>query len=124
MLQRCHNNDHEHYDLYGGRGVVVCARWLGEGGFANFVADMGERPTGKTLDRFPDQNGNYEQANCRWATATEQARNRRTNRLLTLNGEALPVSAWSERVGIASVTILDRLRRGWTVSRALTTEVA
>ncbi len=59
----------------------MCDRWLGEHGFANFLADMGERPAGKTLDRYPNKDGDYEQTNCRWATWVEQNRNRRDTKL-------------------------------------------
>ena len=57
--------------------MVVCERWSGENGFVNFLTDMGERPPGMTLDRYPDQDGNYEPTNCRWATIDQQAQNRR-----------------------------------------------
>jgi hypothetical protein len=63
---------------WGGRGITICDRWLGESGFQNFILDMGERPEGKSLER-KDVNGNYEPDNCKWATAYEQCHNRRNS---------------------------------------------
>jgi hypothetical protein len=73
-IQRCTNPTHAEYRRYGGRGITVCPEWRNS--FAQFVWDMGKRPVGKTLDRFPDPDGPYAPGNCRWATPAQQAQNR------------------------------------------------
>lgn len=78
MRERCENSHNAAYNKYGGRGIKVCERWLT---FENFLADMGERPKGTSIDRFPNRDGDYEPGNCRWATATEQSRNRHSSKL-------------------------------------------
>lgn len=74
MRQRCNNSNHERYKDYGGRGITICERW---GEFINFYTDMGSRPSDlHSLDRI-NNDGNYEPSNCRWATDSQQNRNRR-----------------------------------------------
>jgi hypothetical protein len=107
------------YDLYGGRGIKVCEQWRD---FENFLADMGEQPSGKSLDRI-DNDGDYEPGNCRWATAKQQSRNRGNNRLLAYGGKTRCVTEWAEMTGMGSSVIYGRLSRGWTVKATLTTPV-
>lgn len=79
MKRRCQDPDNPKYDFYGGRGISICAQWLGETGFATFLADMGERPVPKhdfSIDRI-DNDGNYKPGNCRWADKSVQRRNQR-----------------------------------------------
>lgn len=79
MNCRCSYDGHVSYHHYGGRGITVCERWHKDNpdGFKNFLEDMGFRPKGKTLDRYPDVDGNYEPSNCRWATPSQQTLNQR-----------------------------------------------
>lgn len=74
MRSRCHNPNTTQYENYGGRGIVISPRW---DSFETFLADMGVRPKGTTLDRWPNKNGNYEPGNCRWSSPQEQMSNRR-----------------------------------------------
>lgn len=81
MINRCYNPNSDWYHRYGGRGITICDRWLGKDGFQHFLMDMGEKPPGLTIDRFPDKDGPYAPDNCRWATKQEQAINRSVTKL-------------------------------------------
>lgn len=118
MISRCTNPKCASYRSHGARGIRVCERWQTA---ANFLADMGPRPSPHhSLDRI-DNNGHYEPSNCRWATREQQHRNKRNNHVLTVGGLALPISAWSERTGLSPTTIRMRMERGWSAERAVNT---
>lgn len=109
MLARCRDNKNTKYHNYGGRGISVCEHWHD---FSNFYADMGERPSPKhSIDRI-DVNGNYEPSNCRWATREQQGRNKRNNRLITINGRTQCTAEWAEESGVSRNTIELRMKRG------------
>ncbi len=118
MKQRCLNPRKDFFAIYGGRGIKVCERWLSS--FDNFLADMGRRPPGTSLDRR-DTNGNYEPGNCRWATPMQQQHNIRSNHLITINGETRCVQEWNAVLGFSRGLISNRMRRGWSAEEALAT---
>lgn len=115
MLNRCSNPNERGYKNYGGRGIKVCARWQT---FTNFLADMGERPVGMSLDRI-DNNGNYEPGNVRWANQSEQSNNTRANRRITAFGRTLNLIQWARESGVQRSTIEQRLKRGWPAEIAV-----
>jgi hypothetical protein len=119
MIRRCTEPSHPAWDRYGGRGIKVCDRWLES--FAAFAEDMGPKlDPALTLDRI-DNDAGYEPGNCRWATRTQQMRNMSRNRLLTIDGETMPVSAWAERSGVNRSTIFARIYKGWAPKAAVFT---
>lgn len=120
MINRCENKNATGYKNYGGRNIKVCQRWRDS--FEAFYADLGSKPTPEHSIERKDNNGDYEPSNCEWATKTSQARNRRTTYLIQHNGESLSAAEWSERTGIPSYLIIQRMERdGWTAARALKT---
>ena len=117
MKKRCNNPLDPKYPRYGGRGISVCQRWVES--FESFISDMGDRPSlHHSIDRI-DNDGDYCPENCRWASASEQSRNRANIRAIELDGTALIITEWAARIGINPGTLFSRLRRGWSVNRAL-----
>lgn len=116
MKQRCTNPKNTQYHDYGGRGISMCPAWVS---FDQFLHDMGERPQGTTLDRKDNSLG-YNPDNCRWATKSEQQRNRRTNVRLTLGSETMILIDWAARIGITPHALIGRLKR-WPLEKALMT---
>lgn len=81
---RCYNKKDPKYPLYGGRGITMCEEWRNN--YAAFLSSMGRAPKGTSIDRYPNNDGNYEPGNCRWATPKEQSRNQSRNILVTVPG--------------------------------------
>lgn len=106
MLSRCENPRSQQWKHYGGRGIRVCERWHK---FENFVSDMGIPEANMTLDRYPNNDGDYSKENCQWRTAQEQAANRRNSKKLTHNGVTLTIAEWSRALGIHASTMHGRV---------------
>lgn len=119
MKQRCLNVKHKSYAIYGGRGIKICDRWLES--FEDFLADMGERPEGMTLDRI-DVDGDYTPGNCRWATSETQSNNRTNNRLVEYRGVTQTLAKWARELGISRQALRYRLEAGWSVEEAMNME--
>lgn len=117
MMTRCYNPKVKFFKDYGGRGIKVCDEWHL---FENFLAYMGERPQGMTLDRI-DNNKGYAPGNCRWATRHIQARNTRANRMVDFRGERITLVEFAEKIGMKHQTVSKRLRNGWTTEQVATT---
>lgn len=115
MVARCNTKSHASYERYGGRGIRVCERWLS---YENFLADMGIKPKGMTLDR-KDNNLGYCKENCRWATEVTQARNRSNTIYIVLDGVSRPLRVWAELLGINPSTLASRIQHGMPPSEAL-----
>lgn len=119
MIQRCTNTQHRAFIHYGGRGITICRRWFT---FSNFLADMGDRPIGMTIERI-NNDGNYEPANCRWATRTEQMNNTRSNRHITWKGITYTFAELCRAVNIDVWVLRNRLMRGASLETAINTPV-
>lgn len=121
MKERCSNPCSKNYPQYGGRGISVCDEWRGPNGFEAFFdwAMSSGYSDDLTIDRI-DTNGNYTPQNCRWATPTVQANNRRTNRLVTINGETKSLAEWCRIYGKNYQTVYCRIEAGVDPEEALT----
>jgi len=119
IKQRCKNYKNDRYKDYGGRGITYDKKWEK---FEGFLEDMEVGHNDKlTIDRI-DNNGNYCKENCKWATQKEQQNNKRNNHLVTYNGKTQNIKQWSEELNIKYCTLETRIRRGWSIERAITTK--
>lgn len=119
MKNRCRNENTEHYDRYGGRGISVCEKW--NNSFESFMewAKSNGYEDGLSIDRI-DNNKGYSPDNCRWATRVEQANNCDSNRILRHNGEEHTLAEWAKIRGINYHTLYSRVvALGWSAERAL-----
>lgn len=116
MRERCFNPKNERYHRYGGRGITVCERWLS---FANFIADMGERPEGMTLDR-KNTDGNYEPGNCKWSTTLEQNQNASLCKPQVVEGVNYPsLGAVARAYGVDHMKLTRGLAKGKLIEEIL-----
>lgn len=118
MNYRCYNEHSNRFSTYGGRGITVCDEWRNDYiAFRTWAMQNGYCEE-LTLDRIDNDVG-YEPQNCRWASVKDQQRNRRNNRMITLNGETKCVSEWCEQFGLKPSTVSMRLHYGWTVAEEI-----
>jgi hypothetical protein len=116
MRSRCRRPTDKRFAEYGGRGIKICDRWEV---FENFLADMGRKPSPRhSLDRYPDNNGNYEPGNCRWATPEEQNRNRRNTIIVECGYERIPLVEACARLKVDYFAVHSRMRKGATFAEA------
>lgn len=114
IKKRCLNKNCKRYKDYGGRGITVCERWLNS--FNYFLEDMGRKPSPEySLDRYPNNDGNYEPSNCRWGTDEQQSNNKRSNVRFDIDGTFYSVKELSAKFGINPFTIKTRIRKGMSV---------
>lgn len=118
MIQRCSDPNADDYIHYGARGIKVCERWQS---FANFLADMGEPPTGHSLDRI-NPSGDYSPDNCRWVTQSVQMRNTRATRYISFGAKTQCLSDWAAELGIDTSTLRYRLQN-WPIEKALSAQL-
>jgi len=128
ILTRCNNPNNHTYERYGGRGIRVCNSWMK---FTNFLEDMGERPTGLSIDRI-NNNGHYSCGHCdectengwvtngRWATTSEQANNTSRTHYITYQGKTQSLKFWAKELHINYGTLRNRIYQGWDIALALT----
>lgn len=118
MRDRCRNPKNRQWNDYGGRGISICERW---NCFKTFVADMGERPAGYSLDRI-DNNGHYSPDNCRWADKKTQQRNQRRAVYVAIEGVSYRAIELADASGIKTDIIVKRAGRGLPLSMVLSPE--
>lgn len=123
MMRRCYNKSAHNFQRYGGRGIDVCAEWHDPKVFIAWARKTaGHKQKGLTLDRKNNSLG-YSPENCCWATYKQQARNRRSNRILSIGGVEKPFSEWCEHYGIDPAVVRERIKLGWSEEDAISIPV-
>lgn len=118
LKTRCLNSNSPNFVNYGGRGITICQRW--QDSFEYFFADMDSRPSpNHTIERI-NNDGPYSPDNCTWALPYQQARNMRTNRRITFEGETKCLADWAKEYNLLYTTLLYRIKAGWPIEKALT----
>lgn len=117
IKKRVFNQKSQAFSRYGGRGITLSKDWES---FENFYSDMGKCPDNYSLDRIDNEKG-YCKQNCRWADGKTQANNKRTNRILTVNGESLTMAQAAEKYGVGYQSLFNRLKSGWSVLDSVST---
>ena len=120
MRRRCDNKTNSRYKDYGGRGITICEEWYDFKKFYDWA--IAGYKKGLSLDRI-NNDGNYEPSNCRWATRTEQANNKRNNRTICIDGVNKHLLEWCHEYNIEPSTALTRIKRGWSEKDAITKPV-
>lgn len=119
MKARCFNPNAISYPNYGGKGITICDEWLTFPPFRDWAMSHGYDDA-LTIDRIDNSKG-YSPSNCRWATVTEQANNRRTSHFVTYNGETLTLIQWARKLNVSYPLLFQRVKRGWDFEKAITT---
>lgn len=124
MVRRCCNPDDKDYSRYGGRGIKVCEKWLGENGFENFLKDMKERPSiDHTIHRV-NNDGNYEPDNCIWTIQEVQDNNKTNTHFITYNNKTQSLALWAKEKGMKRVTLSQRINKyKWSIEKSLNTPI-
>lgn len=122
IKKRCYNKKSKCFKRYGGRGITMYKEWLeNPKSFYDWSINNGYNEN-LSIDRI-NVNGNYEPSNCRWATLEEQANNKRTNRMIEYNGETHTMAEWAHLYNIKYKLLFSRLKKGWSIEKALLTKV-
>lgn len=121
IKQRCFDKNRPEYERYGGRGITMFDEWLDFENFYKWAIGNGYEES-LTIERI-DVNENYKPSNCKWATWEEQSLNKNDTHFLEYKGVKKPLTVWAREKGINPSTLLYRIKRGWTVERALETKV-
>ncbi len=118
IVARCYDEKNQAYPSYGGRGILMSDEWRNS--FQAFFNDMGKRPSIKhSIERIENDKG-YFNGNCKWATKKEQARNRRTSKIVEINGQLKTVAEWCEIYNIKTQSVYSRIMRGASYAEAIT----